>query len=86
MMDKSSKDLEAYSEEDYDYLDEIADKVVKKNGIDIEAIPKEITQYEIIKEDGKITFQYGLPPVEGEMQVEFQKDERMKTKMKNNRF
>ena len=55
-----SEDLEAYSESAYEYLDEIADNVITKDGINMSAIPKDVVEYEITYKDGEIIFKYNL--------------------------
>ncbi len=57
---KNEKNLKTYSESDYEYLDEIADNVIKKDGIDVSAIPEDVVRYEITKKDNKIIVMYSL--------------------------
>lgn len=60
-MYKHGEEVEAYSETAYQYLDEVATKVIHKNkGIDEAAIPKDVVAYEITKENDEITFEYYL--------------------------
>lgn len=59
-MNGHSEDLEAYSESAYEYLDEIADNVISKDGINVSAIPKDVVEYEITYKDSEIIFKYSL--------------------------
>lgn len=60
MMHNHGEDLEAYSESAYKYLDEIADNVIGKEGINVAAIPEDVVEYEITYKDGEIIFKYSL--------------------------
>lgn len=60
MMHNHGEDLEAYSENAYEYLDEIADNVIGKDGINVAAIPEDVVEYEITYKDGEIVFKYSL--------------------------
>jgi hypothetical protein len=55
-----TENLETYYESTYKYLDEIADNVISKDGINVSAIPENVIEYEITYEDNKITFEYSL--------------------------
>ena len=57
---QSEDDLEANFESAYEYLDEIADNVIGKDGINVGAIPKDVAEYEITYKDDKIIFKYSL--------------------------
>lgn len=52
--------LDTYSESAYKYLDEIADNVIEKEGINVAAIPDDIVKYEITYKDDRIIFKYSL--------------------------
>lgn len=62
ILSKFGYELDAYSESTHLHLNEIADNVISKGqGIDLTAIPSDVVQYEIEKEDdGTITFKYSL--------------------------
>lgn len=60
IMHNHGEDLEAYDESAYKYLDEIADNVIGKDGINEAAIPEDVVEYEIIYTDGEIIFKYSL--------------------------
>lgn len=60
VMHNHGDDLEAYSESAYKYLDEIADNVIGKGGINEAAIPEDVVEYEITYKDGEIIFKYSL--------------------------
>ena len=60
MMNNHGEDLEAYSESAYKYLDEIADNVIGKDGINVAEIPEDVVEYEITYKDGEIIFKYSL--------------------------
>ena len=67
MMHNHIEDLEAYSENAYKYLDEIADNVIGKNGINVAAIPEDVVEYEITYKDGEIIFNYSLDNNKGKL-------------------
>ena len=52
-MHNHGEDLEVYSENAYKYLDEIADSVIGKNGINVAAIPEDVVKYEITYKNGE---------------------------------
>ncbi len=60
MVHNHSEEVEAYSESAYEYLDEIADNVIGKAGINMDAIPEDVAEYEITYKDDKIIFKYSL--------------------------
>ncbi len=60
MMHNYGEGLEAYSESAYKYLDEIADNVIGKYGINLAEIPEDVVEYEITYKDGEIVFKYSL--------------------------
>ncbi len=55
-----SEDFEAYSENAYEYLNEIADNVIEKDGINLSMMPEDVVEYKITYKDDKIIFQYSL--------------------------
>lgn len=58
---KYAYELDSYSESTYQYLNEIADNVISEGqGVDLTAIPSDVVKYEIVREDGIITFKYSL--------------------------
>lgn len=67
MMHNHSKDLEAYSESAYKYLDEIADNVIGETGINVAAIPEDVVEYEITYKDGEIIFKYSIDNNRGKL-------------------
>lgn len=67
MMHNHGEDLEAYSESAYKYLDEIADNVIEKDGINVAEIPEDVVEYEITYKDGEIIFKYGLDNNKGKV-------------------
>lgn len=67
MMHNYEQDLELYSESDYKYLDEIANNVIGKDGINLATIPKDVVEYEITYKDGKIIFKYSLDNNKGKI-------------------
>ena len=52
--------FETYSESAYNYLDEIADNVIEKDGINVDAIPDDVVKYEITNKDDEIIFEYSI--------------------------
>lgn len=65
MMHNHGEDIETYSESVYEYLDEIADNVISKDGINVAAIPEDVVKYEITYKDDEIIFKYSLDNNEG---------------------
>lgn len=75
MLKEHNDALEAYSESDYDYLDEIANDVIdEKYGIIISKIPEDV-KYEIAKTDDVITFNYYI---DNNKDIEFAVSAKMK--------
>ena len=61
IMSKHGYELNSYSVETYEHLDEIANNVIKNGvGIDLSALPDDVINYEITSENGKIIFKYYL--------------------------
>ena len=58
LIPKYVEEIEAYPKETYEYLADIADTVIGKDGINVSAIPTDVVSYEIICKDDKITFTY----------------------------
>ncbi len=67
IMHNHGENLEAYHKSAYKYLDEIADNVIGKEGINEAAIPKDIVEYEINYKDGEIIFKYSLDNNKGKV-------------------
>ncbi len=51
---------EVYYECGYEYLDEIADNVIGKDGINLAEIPEDVVKYEINYKDDEIIFKYSF--------------------------
>ncbi len=60
MTRNQSEEVEANLESANEYLDEIADNVIGKDGINVGAIPEDVAEYEITYKDDKIIFKYSL--------------------------
>lgn len=59
-VDVCDKNSRATYESTYEYLDKIANNVIEKDGINIDAISKEGVKYKITHKDGKIIFNYSI--------------------------
>lgn len=61
IMSNHGYELNSYFAETYEYLDEIANNVIKEGvGIDLLALPDDIEKYEITSENDEIIFKYYL--------------------------
>ncbi len=61
IMSNYGYELNLYSVETYEYLDEIANNVIKKGvGIDLLSLPDDVVKYEITTENDEIIFKYYL--------------------------
>lgn len=61
IMSKHGHELNSYSVEAYEHLDEIANNVINKGvGIDLSALPDDVVNYEITSKNGEIIFKYYL--------------------------
>ncbi len=61
IMSNHEYELNLYSAETYEHLDEIANNVIKEGaGIDLSALPDDVEKYEITSENDEIIFKYYL--------------------------
>ena len=66
-----NENFEKYYENAYNYLDDIADNVIEKNGINVAAIPDDIVEYEINYKDDVIIFKYSVDRSKDEGIIDF---------------
>ena len=59
-IDSNREEVSEYSEEAYEYLEEIADGVIWRNVINISVIPDNVNDYEITQKNGVLTFKCSI--------------------------
>ena len=64
-IDMNREEVSEYSEEAYEYLEEIADGVIWRNIINVSVIPEDISDYEITQKNGVLTFKCSIDHYEG---------------------
>ena len=64
-IDINREEVGEYSEEVYEYLEEIADGVILRNVINVSVIPDDISDYEITQKNGVFTFKCSIDHYEG---------------------